>query len=360
TNATFPNATFPDVARHYFDIVAAGVDDIIHEFNTTIAPDRNTSSTTIAPHHRSKRMILSEPDFLSRISQLIEAEEDITEDDMVPQLMEFLRGFSAMRKEFTLTMQRGVAGDPDAIELANQLRQPLEMANHLQQYDSDVLALLWSNDFEALGRLVFKVNTLSYFSAVAPAQQRDMMESLRVMVRNMIQYLQRISLGTTNPSTFTVQIADLTNFALIWNPLRLMMRDQQFEEGFCLSDVVSLAVASQFGISVSNSLNTLVNAIFLGAGYARLPALVRTILQEIALKDSASSPVSLWRTLGLKKDSHYLSEISQKVYALSLRTYGSQVFLTIQSMLSKMVAAFNAKANQLPAGDDVTVLFSVT
>ncbi|WBA83506.1 hypothetical protein [Endozoicomonas sp. GU-1] len=359
TNGTFPNATFPDVARHYFDIVAAGVDDIIHEFNTTIAPDRNTSSTTVAPHHRSKRMILSEPDFLSRISRLIEVEEAVTADDMVPQLMEFLRGFSAMRKEFTLTVQRGVAGDPDAIALTNQLRQPLEMANHLQQYESEVFELLWSNDFEALGRLVFKVNALSYFSAVAPPQLRDMMESLRVMVRNMIQYLQRINLGTTNPSTFTMQIADLTNFCLIWNPLRLMMRNQQFEEGVCLADVVSLTVASQLGISVSSSLNTLVNAIFLGAGYARLPALVRTTLQEIALKDSLTSPVSLWRTLGLKSASYYLSKIHQKLDAFSLRTNGSQVFLTIRSMLSKMVAAFNAKANQLPAGDDVTVLFSV-
>ncbi len=359
TNATFPNATFPDVARHYFDIVAAGVDDIIHEFNTTIAPDRNTSSTTVAPHHRSKRMILSEPDFLSRISRLIEAEEAVTADDMVPQLMEFLRGFSAMRKEFTLTVQRGVAGDPDAIALANQLRQPLEMANHLQQYESEVFELLWSNNFEELGRLVFKVNALSYFSAVAPPQLRDMMESLRLMVSNMIQYLQRINLGTTNPSTFTVKIADLTNFCLIWNPLRLMLRNQQLAEGVCLADVVSLTVASQEGISVSSSLNTLVNAIFLGAGYARLPALVRTILQEIALKNSASSPVSLWRTLGLKSASYYLSKIHQKFDAFSLRSNGSQVFLTIQSMLSKMVAAFNAKAAQLPAGEDVTVLFSV-
>ncbi len=359
TNATFPNATFPDVARHYFDIVAAGVDDIIREFNTTIAPDRNTSSTTVAPHHRSKRMILSEPDFLSRISRLIEAEEAVTADDMVPQLMEFLRGFSAMRKEFTLTVQRGVAGDPDAIALANQLRQPLEMANHLQQYESEVFELLWSNNFEELGRLVFKVNALSYFSAVAPPQLRDMMESLRLMVSNMIQYLQRINLGTTNPSTFTVKIADLTNFCLIWNPLRLMLRNQQLAEGVCLADVVSLTVASQEGISVSSSLNTLVNAIFLGAGYARLPALVRTILQEIALKNSASSPVSLWRTLGLKSASYYLSKIHQKFDAFSLRSNGSQVFLTIQSMLSKMVAAFNAKAAQLPAGEDVTVLFSV-
>ncbi len=353
------NGTFPDATRHYLDIVAAGVDDIIHEFNTTIAPAQNTSSTTVAHHHRSKRMILSEQDFLSKIRLLIGAEGVLARDNKVPQLLEFLRGFSAMRNEFTLTMQRGVAAGPDAIALTNQLRQPPEMANYLRQYENEVFDLIGNQDFQALGRLAFKVNTLSYFNVFAPPRQRDMMQSLRLLVRTMIHRLEQISLGTTNPSTMT-HMAYLTLFCVIWNPLRLMMRDQQLAEGICQSDVVSLTVASQLGISVSSSLNTLVNAIFLGTGYARLPALVRTILQEIASKNSISSPVSLWRSLGLKRDSHYLDKIGQKVEQFGFRVYGGEPFLTIRSMLSKMVAAFNAKATQLPAGADANVLFTIS
>ncbi|MBO9484628.1 hypothetical protein, partial [Salinisphaera sp. G21_0] len=364
TNGTFPNATFPNVARHYFDIVAAGVDDIIHEFNTTIAPAptapaQNTGSTTVAHHHRSKRVILSEVDFLSKISWLIETESALDGDDMVPQLLDFLRGFSAMRNEFTLAVQRGVAGDPDAIGLANQLRQPLGMGNYLAQYDKEVFDLMWSEDYQALGRLAFKVNTLSFINASAPPLHADLMQGLRVMVRNLIQHLQQISLGTPNPPAMT-NLKDLTDFSLAWNPLQMMMNDQQLQEGICLGDVVSLTLARHFGISVSRSLNALVNAVFLGAGYARLPALVRTLLQELSAKSLIASRASLWRSLGLKADSHYLTKIGQKLGKFSYGVYGGEPFVTIRSMLSKMVAAFNAKATQLPAGADANVLFSVS
>ncbi|WP_257263474.1 hypothetical protein, partial [Endozoicomonas sp. ONNA2] len=360
TNATFPNATFPNVARHYFDIVAAGVDDIIHEFNTTIAPTSTTGTTTVAHHHRSKRMIFSQQDFLSRIRLLLGAEDAVARDNMVPQLLEFLRGFSAMRNEFTLTVQRGVAGGPDAIALANQLRQPLGMANYLAQYEYEVFDSIWHQDYQALGRAVFKVNTLFFVSENAPPQHMDMMQALRAMVRDLMLRLQRISLGAPNLPAMTI-IRDVIDFSLIWNPLRLMMRDQQEVEGICLGDVVSLTVASHFGISVSSSLNALVNAVFLGAGYARLPALVRTFLQELAgISTTATGREGLWRSLGLKTGSQYLNKIGQKVERLGLGVYGGEPFLTIRSVLSKMVAAFNAKAAQLPAGADTNVLFSIS
>ncbi|WP_422463116.1 hypothetical protein, partial [Endozoicomonas sp. ALB115] len=362
TNGTFTNATFPDVARHYFDIVAAGVDDIIHEFNTTIAPDpttpaQNTGSTTVAHHHRSKRMIISKPDFLNSIRWLIGLEDAIAQDNMVPQLLDFLRGFSAMRNEFTLAVQRGVAGDPDAIALANQLRQPLGMANYLAQYKDEVFDLMWREDYQALGRLAYKVNTLSIINESTPAQPRDMMQGLQVLVRNLLQRLQRISLAPNPPAVTNLNF--VTAFSMAWNPFRLMMNDLQIREGICLGDVVSVTLASHFGISVSNSLNALVNAVFLGAGYARLPALVRTLLQELSTKRLIASRAPLWRSLGLKKDSHYLSKISQELEQFSYGVYAGEPFLTIRSMLSKMVAALNAKATQLPTGADATVLFTI-
>ncbi|WP_257283866.1 hypothetical protein, partial [Endozoicomonas sp. SESOKO1] len=275
TNGTFPNATFPNVARHYFDIVAAGVDDIIHEFNTTIAPARNTSSTTVDHHHRSKRMILSGQDFLSRIRGLIGTERVIAEDNMVPQLLEFLRGFSAMRNEFTLMMQRNFATGQDAIALANQLSQPLGMAHYLDQYENEVFDLVRNQDYQALGRLAFKVNVLSFVNDVAPPQSADLMQGLMIMIRSLIQRLEQISPGTANTASLT-QMTDVTSFSFVWNPLKLLIRADQLEVGICLSDVISMTVASHLGMSVSSSLNALVNAVFLGAGYARLPALVRT------------------------------------------------------------------------------------
>ncbi|WP_257296530.1 hypothetical protein, partial [Endozoicomonas sp. YOMI1] len=357
-NGTFTNATFPDVARHYFDMVAAGVDDIIHEFNTTIAPDPTTNSTTVAHHHRSKRMILSEQDFLSRIRWLIGAEDALAKDNMVPQLLDFLRGFSAMRNEFTLAVQRGVAGDPDAIALVNQLRQPQGMANYLAQYEQEVFNLMWSEDYQALGRLAYKVNTLSIINESTPARPRDMMQGLQILVRNLLQRLQRISLAPNPPAVTNLNF--VTAFSMVWNPFRLMMNDLQLKEGVCLGDIVSLSVASHFGISVGRSLSALVNAVFLGAGYARLPALVRTLLQEMSAKSLVASRAALWRSLGLKKDSHYLDKISQKLGRFSYEVYGGEPFLTIRSMLSKIVTAFNAKATQLPAGADATVLFSIS
>ncbi|WP_257266921.1 hypothetical protein, partial [Endozoicomonas sp. ONNA2] len=260
TNATFPNATFPDVARHYFDIVAAGLDDMIQEFNTTIAPAPTTSSTTVAHHHRSKRMILSVQDFLSRIRWLIRAEDALAKDNMVPQLLDFLRGFSAMRNEFTLAVQRGVAGDPDAIALVNQLRQPQGMANYLAQYEQEVFNLMWGEDYQALGRLAFKVNTLSFINDSTPAQPRDMMQGFQILIRNLLQRLQRISL-TPNPSAVT-NLRFVTDFSLAWNPLRLMMNDLQLQEGVCLGDIVSLSVASHFGISVGRSLRNCLKITF--------------------------------------------------------------------------------------------------
>ncbi|WP_257296529.1 hypothetical protein, partial [Endozoicomonas sp. YOMI1] len=358
TNATFPNATFPDVARHYFDIVAAGVDDIIHEFNTTIAPAPTISSTTVAHHHRSKRMIFSEQDFLSRIRRLLIGEHVVAGETMVPELLKFLRGFSAMRNEFTLMMQRAVEAGPDATALANQLRQPQGMANYLQEYDQKAFELIWNSDYQALGKLAFKVNVLKFINTHAPAYHADLMNALEAMVRELMQDLEQISLGSANMEDFAF-LAGTTEFAYVWNPLQLMMRDMKLDGGVCLSDTVALTVASHLGTSVVDAVKALANAVFLGTGYAQLPHLVRVMLQELAAKGDISSPRSLWRSLGLKEDSHYLSKIGRKILTFSNKSEAGKQFLSIREMLADMVAAFNAKANQLPAGEDVTVRFSI-
>ena len=250
------NGTLPHVAQHYEHIAEEGVHEMIQYFNTT-TPLAPTSEPTKAPSHgRSKRMIISETDFFSAVIRLLEIQSDFNNANMTPQLLDFLRGFAAMRTDFALAFHQGFKTSADAMKLDQQVSQPQRIAEYLRQYNEQVAQLIAQGQYQALGRLAFKVNVLNYINNefLDSPLGSNLMEAFIYMVRNFISEIEQLAI-----TSGSVPLSAVIMFGLAWNPVQLLLTTTDEEDGVCFGDSTALLVASYAGASITEAVKNMVN-----------------------------------------------------------------------------------------------------
>ena len=353
------NGTLPHVAQHYEHIAEEGVHDMIQYFNTTTTLAPTSKPTTVPSHDRSKRMIIPQIDFFDRLINLINVQSDINNAYMTPQLLNFLRGFAAMRTDFALSFHQGFETTEDARKLGEQIRQPQRMADYLREYNEQVVQLLAQAQYQALGRLAFKINVLNFINSeyMESVVGTNLMEAFVYMVRDFLSKIEQLTFAS---SSFPLSIVIMYGFT--WNPLQLLTHTAAVSEGVCMGDVISLAIASYAGATIPAAVKNLVNSIFWGSGYAELPFLVRLILQELTYQnwlDDVDDSKFFRLNMKIKTASNYVKKITDLIDTLVDKLNDGVPFDSIKVLLDQMVAAFNKKAATLPADADVSTQLQI-
>ena len=346
-------------SQHSEYILDQGMNEMIHYFNTTttLAP---TSEPTKAPSHdRSKKMIISQNDFLREIVNLLHVQSDFNRARMSPQMLDFLHGFSTMRSEFALVFYQGFETTPEARALVGQVRQPEHIAEYLREYNQQVAPLIAQAEYQNLGRLAFNVNVLNYVNGdfVPSAHGTDLISAFMYMVSDFLSEIEQIAV-----TLGSFPLSSVLNFGLAWNPLQLLMEYIDEDDGVCVGDVTALTIASHAGTPIPKAIKNMVNSVFWGIGYAELPFLVRLIIQEISSKCwlDTDDPTRLLRLyMKIKPNSHYVSKLAKILDSMQTEVNDGETIESIADLFEEMVTAFELQAKTLPDGADVSAQLQI-
>ena len=352
-------ATGSSGSQHSEHIPDQRVNEMIHCFNTTTTLTPISEPTKVPSHDRSKKMIISQTDFLREVVNLLHVQSDFNRAIITPHMLDFLHGFSTMRSDFALVFHQGFETTPEARELVGQVRQPQHIAEYLREYNQQVAPLIAQAEYQNLGRLAFNVNVLNYVNGdfVPSAHGTDLISAFMYMVRDSSSEIEQIAI-----TLGSFPLSSVLNFGLAWNPLQLLMEYIDEDDGVCVGDVTALTIASHAGTPIPKAIKNMVNSVFWGVGYAELPFLVRLIIQEISSKCwlEADDPTRLLRLyMKVKPNSHYVSKLAKILDSMQTEVNDGENIESIADLLEEMITAFELQAKKLPDGADVSAQLQI-